>query len=215
MLKFATNRFTPAKWAFSLAMVGALAACGGGDYVPPDAVAASSNVTAAANGAVLAALVPATGAAPIVATFANGFSGTVGTSTTPAVLTGPTTVAFTSTGDSPAFSITNGGLTATGTTTFGSCIFTVGSNSPFPSTSPLASNKVLKVDPCNLTVSSNGAIANGASFARDVILTLGLVQSTPLSLPVTVSSTGVVAVNGVTVGSVTVIKTTGVTGAGS
>lgn len=215
MMKFANNPLTPAKWALSLAMVGALAACGGGDDAPA-AVAASSNVTAAASGAVLSALVPATGAGPIASTFANGFSGTDGTlAATPVALTGPTTVAFTGTGVNPAFAITNGGLTATGVTSFGSCIFTVGSTSPFPATSPLAAGKVFKVNPCNLTVSSNGAIANGASFARDVILTLGLVQSTPLKLPVTVSSAGVVAVNGVTVGSVTVIQTTGVTGAGN
>jgi hypothetical protein len=65
-----------------------------------------------------------------------------------------------------------------------------------------------------LTVNTIGAIANGVSALRNVILTLGLTPSTALSLPVTISSTGVVAVNGVTVGTVTVVPTTGTTGAG-
>jgi hypothetical protein len=78
----------------------------------------------------------------------------------------------------------------------------------------LAANAVLTVNPCNLSVSTGGAIANGASVVRNVFLTLGLVSSAAVPLPVTVSSAGVVTVNGVTVGTVAVITTTGTTGAG-
>jgi hypothetical protein len=83
------------------------------------------------------------------------------------------------------------------------------STSPFPSGSPFAAGKVFKVNPCEVKVSTTGGVANGTSVARDVSLWLSGGTSLAMPLPVVISSTGVVAVNGVTVGTVGVGPTTG------
>lgn len=198
-----------AKFALGLTLAATLAACGGGDSPEPMSVA-NKNTTAAVNATSMAALAPATaGATPTVATFANGFSGTDGTAgATPVALTGATTVAFTSSSATPAFAITNGGNTATGNTTFGSCIFTV-TASTFPPESPLAMGKVVKVNPCSMTASTNGANANGIPAARDVVLVLGTTPSNPIKLNITVNTDGTVVIGSTSVGSVTMTQTTG------
>lgn len=210
MQRFPVAGVKLAKFALGLTLAATLAACGGGDSPAPMSFA-NKDTNAAVNAASVAALAPATpGAAPIVATFANGFSGTDGTvGATPVALTGATDVAFTSSSATPAFAITNGGLTATGTTTFGSCIFTVGPNSPFPANSPLASGKIVKVNPCNMKASTNGAFANGIPAAREVVLVFGTATSKPFKLNITVNVDGTVLIGSTAVGSVTLLDTTG------
>lgn len=216
MNKFELKGLLPAKLAIGLTLVAALVACGGGSDAPATTtvtVAPAANAAAPATTSTVAGLVPASSTAtPIVATFANGFSGTDGTAgATPVSVTGPTTVAFTSSGATPAFAITNGGLAATGTTTFGSCIFTITSNA-FPAGSPLAQGQVIKVDPCTLTAATANGTANGVATDRNVTLTFGTTVSSPMSLPVTIAADGKVSIGGVLLGTVVTVQ---ITGAGS
>lgn len=198
-----------AKFALGLTLAATLAACGGSDSPEPMSVSNKDVAAATVNASTVAALAPSVGTTQTVATFANGFSGTDGTAgATPVALTGVTTVAFTSSSATPAFAITNGGNTATGNTTFGSCIFTV-TASTFPLASPLALGKVVKVNPCNMTASTNGANANGIPAPRDVVLVLGTTSSNPIKLNITVNVDGTVLIGSTSVGSVTLTQTTG------
>lgn len=215
--------FELAKWTVGLTLSAALVACGGsggGSSAPPVRVA-NANVVVPITATTVPALVPAAGAAPIVATFPNGFSG-VNAAGAPVTVTGATTVAFTNTGGAtpglgggtpPGFSITNGGSTASGTVTFGSCTFTV-TASNFPATSPLAVGKVIKVDPCTMTVNTIGDFSNGTTNTDSVTLTFGTSTSAAFSLPVTIDGNGTVSVNGVVIGTVPLSPITGATGAG-
>jgi hypothetical protein len=211
MNKFELKGLLPAKLAFGLTLVAALVACGGGSDGPATiTVAPAANAAAPATASRLAGLVPASSTAtPIVATFANGFSGTDGTAgATPVSVTGPTTVAFTSAGATPAFAITNGGLTATGATTFGSCIFTI-TSSAFPAGSPLAQGQMVKVNPCTMTAATANGTANGVATNRNVTLTFGTTVSSPMSLPVTITAGGDVSIGGVLLVTVVTVQTTG------
>lgn len=208
MLKFSSSGVVLAKFAMGLTVVAALAACGGSD-APPVVKVSTVDATAAVTSTTIAALVTPT---PTVASFATGFSGDDGTvAATPVAITGPTTVSFTSSGATPAFAITNGGATASGTTSFGSCIFTV-TASTFGPTSPLALGKVVRVNPCSLTASTSGAISDGLPVVRDVVLVLGTASSTPVKLEVTVTAAGTVVIGTTEVDTVTL---TAATGAGS
>lgn len=212
MLKFSSSGLTLGKFALGLTLAAALAACGGGGDAPAAVKVSSVDVLTAVTSTTVASLVTTT---PTVATFATGFSGTDNTLTDAAVaIAGSTTVSFTSSSATPAFAITNGGATATGTTTFGSCIFTV-TASTFPLSSPLATGKVVKVNPCSLTASTSGVNADGLPVVRDVVLVLGTASSQPIQLAVTVSADGTVLIGTTPVGTVTLVAATGATGAGS
>lgn len=207
MLNFSNSGVTLGKFALGLTLAAALAACGGGGSDSPAVVKVSSaNAASAVTASTVAALVTGT---PTVATFSTGFSGTDNTTAdNPVAVAGPTTVSFTSSSATPSFAITNGGKIATGTTTFGSCIFTV-TESTFPAESPLALGKVVKVNPCNLTASTSGANADGTAVQRDVVLVLGTASSEPVKLSITVNADGTVLIGSTSVGSVTLTTTTG------
>ena len=206
--------FIPARLAISMALVATLAACGGSSDSPVVNVA-TSNTTVTATPATAAAattafVAVASPTAPV--TFSNGFSGTSATGATVAV-TGTTTVAFVGgTATAPGFSMTNGGKTATGITTFGSCTFTFASTSPFAADHPWGPGKTLKVDPCSLSIPTAGTVA-GSTATKTVTLTFGTTSGTA-SVPVTVATNGSVSVGGTTVGTVTVGAATGATGGG-
>jgi len=205
MQKFPVTSVKLTKFALGLTLAATLAACGGGSDSPAAVTVASTDTSAAVTSTSVAALATAT---PTVVSFGNGFSGTDGT-TTAVTLTGPTTVAFTSAAANPTFAITNDGKTAEGTTTFGSCIFTVGDPSPFPSAHPLGANKVIKVEPCSLTASTKDATANGTTVQRNVVLTFGGTTSDPVKLEVTVKPDGSVLIGNTQVATVTLTTTTG------
>jgi len=126
--------------------------------------------------------------------------------------TSTTTVAFTSTATTPAFSISSGGNTATGTTTFGSCIFAI-TASTFPAGHALAAGNTITVNPCNMSVNTTGAVANGVATTRSVALLLGAAASSGQSAVVQVNPGGQLTLNGQSVGTVTLTPVTG-TGAG-
>lgn len=209
MRKFSIASVNLAKFSLGLTLAATLAACGGSDSPAPVPMA-NKDIAAAVDATSVASLEPASaGATQTVATFADGFSGNDGTAgATSVAITGVTTVAFTGSAATPTFAIANGGFTAKGNTTFGSCIFTV-TESTFPANSPLASGKIVKVNPCSMKASTNGANANGIPSQRDVVLVLGSVHSSPIKLNITVNANGKVLIGTTSVGSVTLTQTTG------
>ena len=125
--------------------------------------------------------------------------------------TSATTVAFNDTSATPAFTISSGGNTATGTTTFGSCIFTI-TSSTFVAPSPLAGGNTITVNPCNITINTKGQLANGVGQSRSVALVLGATASSGTSITVSVTPSGQVTLNGAIVGAVALADGTGATG---
>ncbi len=178
--------------ALAAVSVAALAACGGGG---DPVLVAAENATVSVAPAVTAAV------ANTDFTFASGVAA-LGTSAA-------TTVKFTSTSATPAFSISSGGNTATGTTTFGSCIFVV-SNSSFPAGHPLSNGQTVTVNPCSINISTAGGVANGQTVPRSVALLLGAAASSNQSVQVAVSPNGNLTLNGNNIG---VIRLTPVSGA--
>lgn len=117
-------------------------------------------------------------------------------------------MAFTSTGTTPAFSIVAEGGTATGTTTFGSCIFAV-TSSTFPAGHRLALGQTVTVNPCNMNVNTAGAVANGVATSRSVALVLGAAASAGSSVTVGVNPGGQLSLNGNIVTTVTLTPVSG------
>ena len=177
--------------ALAAISVAALVACGGG--TDPVLVAASDTDVSVAP-AVAAALVNTPFAFP---------SGVAALGTTAA-----TTVQFTSTATTPAFSISSGGNTATGTTTFGSCIFVV-SNSTFPAGHPLANGQTVTVNPCTVSLKTSGGVANGQATSRSVAMLLGAAASANASVAVAVNAGGQIVLNGATVATITLTPISG------
>jgi predicted small lipoprotein YifL len=179
---------------FAIALAASLTACGGGgsEPAPVEVVAADTTIPTTA------ATAPAVVNVPF--TFPAGVPdfGTTGT----------TTLAFTSTTTTPAFSIASGGNTATGTTTFGSCHFLV-TASTFPSTSKLALGQTIIVNPCNISVSIAGQAANGVAATHSAALILGAAVSAGESVTIAVNPGGQLTLNGQSVGTVTLKPVTG------
>lgn len=125
-----------------------------------------------------------------------------------------TTVSFTSTTATPAFSIASSEGTATGTTTFGSCIFTV-TASTFPAGHPLATGAVVTVNPCELKVLVKGVEAGATGASLGTQLKLGTLTSATVTKEGSISATGNVVIGGATLGTVSVVVSTGATGGGN
>jgi hypothetical protein len=169
-----------------------LSACGGGGGDQPADIAAS-DTNLAANSTT----------APAVANTAFAFPSGV----TEFGTTSTTTVQFTNTSASPAFSIAASTGTATGTTTFGSCHFAVTAITGTVGT--LTVGSTVTVNPCNLNVATAGAVANGTATSRPVALVLGAASSANASATVGVSASGQLTLNGNLVGTVTLKPITG------
>jgi hypothetical protein len=166
-----------------------LVSCGGGGDAP--ATIASSNLTTAVAASNVAAV---TGES---FTFSSGVT-SFGTASA-------TTVTLNSTS---TFSVTATEGTATGNLSFGSCIFTVtGSN--FPVGSPLALGATVTVHPCTLTIATAGVSSTENAVARAVSFVLAGNASVAKNLEVDISDSGVVTVEGVSVGTVTLQAATG------
>lgn len=169
-----------------------VAACGGGGGDP--ILVASADTTLATS---------ASTAAAVVNTPFSFDSGVAALGTT-----GATTLQFTSTATTPAFNIASGGNTATGATTFGSCIFAVSSSS-FPAGHSLAAGQTVTVNPCSLSVKTTGAVANGQATSRSVALLLGAAASAGATVTVAVTAGGALTLNGNNVGLVTLVPVSG------
>ncbi len=156
---------------------------------------ATTNLTAAVTTGTVAALANLTFSVPD----AGGIS--------PSLAGQAATVSFSNTSSpTPTMTIGSGGQTASGTTTFGSCILTITSSS-FPASSALGLGKTLVINPCNITVATSGSTAGSSN--RGVSLVLGSSTSTGLVVPVVLSNNGSVSLGGVTLGTVNVTPTSG------
>jgi hypothetical protein len=169
-----------------------LAACGGGGDDAPLGVA--NNTTLATNATTAAAVINQPFAFP---------AGVPAFGTTSA-----TTVQFTSTSTVPAFSVASAQGTASGSTSFGSCIFAV-TQSTFPAGHPLALNQTVTVNPCNMNVNTAGAVANGVATSRSVALVLGAASSAGASVTVGVNAGGQLTLNGNIVATVVLTPVSG------
>lgn len=182
------------KFLFAAVATAALVACGGGGTSTPAPAAkvATSNATAAlapANGATITNAVANTSF-----TFAGGTLGS----------TASTVLQFTDKSATPAFSATSSAGVVTGTTTFGSCIFTVKT-----STNPaVAVGTVFTYNPCTFTVATSGAPANGSTAARVATLSFNGALGNA-SIPVTIAADGAILINGIFLGGVGLAVTTG------
>lgn len=176
----------------ALCVAALVAGCGGSDGGAP--LVAASDTVLPTNGTTASAVAQTT------FTFDNGVA-EFGTNAA-------TDVTFTSASATPAFSISSGGNTATGTTTFGSCHFAV-TTSNYPAGHPLAQGNTVTVNPCNLKVGTAGAIANGVGSSRAVALVLGAAYSANATIVVGVNPGGQLTLNGNIVGVVTLTPLTG------
>jgi hypothetical protein len=180
--------------ALAVFTAAALTACGGGGGEPAPVQVVAGDTTLPANATTTAAVTN------IPFTFPAGISDFATTSTT--------TVMWTNTSTTPAFSIASGGNTATGTTTFGSCIFAI-SASTFPTGSRLAKGNTITVNPCNIRVNTAGLSANGVGATRSVALALGAAVSAGSTITVSVNPGGQLTLNGQSVGTVTLVPVSG------
>ena len=165
--------------------------CGGGS---DPVLGVTSNTTVAASATTAAAV------ANTPFSFPSGVSA-LGT-------TGATTVQFTSSSATPAFNIASGGNTATGATTFGSCIFAE-TSSTFPAGHALALGQTVTVNPCSLNIATAGAVANGQATTRSAALLLGAAASANATVTVSVNAGGQLTLNGNSVGTVTLTPVSG------
>lgn len=198
MIQLRTKRLATA--GFVMAATLALSGCFWDSGSDSTAVA-SSDLTVAASGSTLAAVTNTAYTFPAVPDFGTA---------------GATTVTFTSATESPSFSISAAEGTATGTTTFGSCIFTV-TNSTFPASSPLATGKTVRVNPCSLTVKVAGVTVTASPTPTSVptVLVLGTLSSGTVSKVITIDSNGKVTIGTVSLGTIPVVVSTGATGGGN
>lgn len=183
-----------------------LAACGGGGGGGAGGTSTAAVMAATSNTTV--AISPANGAAAVQAVVAQPLTFAAGV---PALGTaGPTTLTIASSTSGPTFSVAAAGGQASGRLGFGSCVFTV-TTSTFVAPHPLAPGSVSTISPCSISVATAGLPATGAAGSAEVQMVLGTAASTPVSVPVAVSPTGTVTVNGSTLPAT--VSTAPVTGA--
>lgn len=173
---------------------------GGGEEAPPSVPVASTNVVVPVTAATVQAIENLPFALPAGA-FAN----------VPALATQATTVRITGTTTAtPTGTITAANGTATGTTTFGSCIFTI-TTSTIPG---VTVGEQITVNPCQYVVSTGGVQATGNATTVQILLQLGITPSAANQASVSIDpNTGVVIVNNVNTGTnVTLVISTGAAG---
>jgi hypothetical protein len=122
--------------------------------------------------------------------------------------TASTSIVFTDTSTTPAFSISSGGNTATGTTAFGSCIFRI-TASTFPAGHKMAVGNEVTVNPCNIKVETSGLSVDAPAEQRSVALLLGSAASSGNPVTVDVNPGGQLTLNGKAAGTVTIVFVTG------
>lgn len=122
--------------------------------------------------------------------------------------TGSTSIVFSGTSTTPAFSISSGGNTATGMTAFGSCIFRI-TASTFPADHKMAVGNEITVNPCNIKVETSGMSVDAPAEQRSVALLLGSAASSGSPVVVDVNPGGQLTLNGKAAGTVTIEFVTG------
>ncbi|MBK7050073.1 MAG: hypothetical protein IPH54_04410 [Rhodoferax sp.] len=187
-----------AKCGLGLTLVAALVACGGGsDTVPVTLAVASSNITAGAvnntTAEKTATASRAGGGCSNPSDLSCGFAGVDATGA-PVAVTESTTVAFKANAadaTKPAFEVASASGKASGSTTLGSCTFTI-TTSTYPASSPFALGKTIKIDPCTVKIDTAGKTANIPNSVP-VAITFGT-RTVTTTQQVTVSSSGSVII---------------------
>lgn len=184
-----------------LTIVGCPGGGGGGAEAPPPVPVAAINTVVPVTAATVQAIENLPFALPAGA-FAD----------VPALANQATTVRITGTTTAtPTGTITAANGTATGTTTFGSCTFTITSVTGIPG---LLVGQQITVQTCQYIVSTGGVQATGNATTVQILLQLGLTPSQPNQASVSIDpATGIVTVNNTSTGvSVTLVVSTGATG---
>ena len=209
MLSITSLNSKTSKLALSLVFVASLAACGGSDDPVPAVIALADAPALTISPTTATAATAALTAAPAGFTFPAGVPA-FGT-------TAATTVAFTAPAagtTTPAFSIKSGTGTATGTVSYGSCIFNV-TTSTVPG---IVAPTTITVNPCAFDANTAGKTVTAGSTATITVpaaLILGAATSTAANVTITVTNNGAtntLTVNGGSLGSVTGTVTTGASG---
>lgn len=141
--------------------------------------------------------------------FPNGAAALAGLA--PELATQPVTLAFSNTAAAtPTFTLTSAGRTATGTTRFGSCTFTV-TSSNIPGVNV---GEQLTVNVCQVNAQTGGVQATGQATTVQILLQLGITPSQANQASVSIDpNSGVVTINNVNTGvSVTLVVQTGAAG---
>jgi hypothetical protein len=187
----------------ALVAVGVAATACKDDSTSPKVMVAATDATVPMNATVTNALVGTTFSFP-------GGAGALA----PALANQNLALAFAGTATAPTALITitspTGGAvgTATANVSFGSCIFLV-SNSSFPAGHSLANGQTITVNPCNLSINTTGAVANGVATSRSVALLLGAAASAKATVIVGVTAGGQITLNGNNVGTVALTPISG------
>jgi hypothetical protein len=190
------NKISLATMVLSSGML--LAACGGGDSAPVPLLSTASTE---------AVINPTTGAAVVQGVLNKSFGFATGVQSFGT--TSATSLTLTGSGATPSFVISSAEGSASGAMTYGSCIFKMGNDSTYPVDHPLAAGKTVTVSPCTLSVDTAGLKASETSSTSTVSFVLGTNTSSPVSVTVSVSSAGVVTVNGSIVGKTPLVAATG------
>lgn len=181
------------KLGFLATSVATLVACGGGGSSSAPVTVASADTTVATNSTTAGAVANVPFSFPAVPEFGT---------------TAATTLSFTGTGTAPPFAISSGGFTASGATSFGSCIFVVAASN-FPTGHPLAQGSTVTVNPCTLNLATAAQPADGIARPRTTSLQLGGTTSSGTSVAITVNSNGTVTINNTSAGTITLVQTSG------
>lgn len=182
-------------FAASAAALLALAACGGGGG-DSSAQVAASDVKVSASPTTTDAMANKT------FTFESGIAalGTEGTATD---------LTFT---NGTSFSASAGGKTASGTTGYGSCIFTVKTSS-FEPTHPLGMiDAPYRIHPCEIEIKSGGVAATGVPASVNARLVLANLASRNVTTAIRILPGGQLMVGEALFGTVPTVPPTGATG---
>lgn len=181
-----------------------MTACGGGDgdgadYPTRVTGSTSAEINGTTGPTVMAGVLPTANSS---ATFTFDKVADLGTTST-------TTVKLSGSAAAPDFTISSAEGSVDGTMTYGSCFFNFKpGTSKYVAPHKLAGNPAPIPVPCSFFIDTKNQVPG--TFNLGVILSLGNIMSKPLSLPVTITQTGSVLVNGKSFGQTTVV-----TGAGS
>lgn len=180
-----------------------LSACGGGGNdspLRPVSTVTTPSITTAVTADTVKAIVGS------AFTFASGVDALGTTASTTVTLSGTDPL-------KPLFTLNSGGFEARGEITYGSCWFEIKSSNFLPAaTFPLLQvGQKKEVTPCDVKVPTSG-LTTGGSSPSSMTFVLGGKESNSSPITVTISSTGVVTVNGVTLGTATYTVTTGAGG---
>lgn len=172
-----------------------LAACGGGGADAPSAQVATSDVKVGASPTTTEAMANQT------FTFEGGIAA-FGTTTA-------TDLTFTS---GTSFSASADGKTATGTTGYGSCIFTVKTTS-FAPTHPLGQvDTPHRIHPCEIEIQARGVAATGVPASANARLVLANLASRNITAAIRILPDGQLIVGQALFGTVPTAPPTGATG---